>query len=401
MYSSIDKNTTIIISLAILLFSGFLLTRFTKKIKLPNVTGYIFAGILIGPYMLNLISKDMVYQMDFVTDIALAFIAFGTGKYFKLVELKKNGLSIFIITLFESLMAALFVTLTMIFIFKLSIPFSIMLGAIGCATAPASTIMTIRQYKAKGEFVNTILQVVALDDMVAIVAFSICAAISQTIGNGATINFMVLLEPVFTNIVAILFGALAAFILNKLLIFRSSQDSKLIITISMILFVTGFCCAFKVSPLLACMAMGAVYINLSNNKSIFKKLNNFTPPILAIFFILSGTKLDINTLKTSGVIGIVYFIIRIVGKYCGAYIGSTVCNKSKTIRNYLGLALIPQAGVSIGLVALGQRLLPIEMGNLLSTIILSSAVLYEMIGPACAKLSLTLSNSFETKSSKT
>lgn len=394
MYN-IDKNSAIIINLAIILISGFIFTRLTKKLKLPNVTGYIITGILIGPYTLNLIPKEFVTNIDFVTDIALAFIAFGTGKYFKLDELKKNGLSIFIMTLFESLTAALFVILAMIFIFKLPFAFSIMLGAIGSATAPASTIMTIRQYKAKGEFVNTILQIVALDDGIAIIAFSVCTAIIKTMESSVKVNIMSLIEPIVINISLIGVGVILIFILNKLLKFKSSHDSKLILVLSMLLFVTGFCSIFGVSPLLSCLIMGIVYTNTNKDKSIFKGLNHFTPPILALFFIISGMKLDISMLKSAGVIGIGYFIIRIIGKYLGAYTGACICKKSKEIKYYLGLALIPQAGVSIGLVSLGQRLLPDDMGKLLSTIILSSAVLYEMIGPACAKLALTLSNSFE------
>lgn len=179
--ASSHPNAAVILSLAVMLFSGFLLTRLTKKLKLPNVTGYLFAGILIGPYVLGLVPSSVVGGHDFVTDAALAFIAFGVGKYFKLSALRRSGWGIVVITLLEALMAALLITLTMIGVFHLSVSFSLLLGAIGCATAPASTIMTIRQYKAKGPFVDTILQVVALDDAVALIAFSVCAAIAQSL----------------------------------------------------------------------------------------------------------------------------------------------------------------------------------------------------------------------------
>ena len=202
-----------ILSLAVMLTAGFLVTRITKRLHLPNVTGYILAGVLIGPYSLKLVSMDMVRQMGFVTDIALAFIAFGVGKYFKWSELKKSGWKVLVLTAFESLTAGLLVTLTMIFVFRLSVPFSLLIGAIGSATAPASTIMTIRQYRAKGPFVNLILQVVALDDAVALLAFSACAAVTQAMEGGSASASDIYL-PILYNLGARIIGAAAAFLLH-------------------------------------------------------------------------------------------------------------------------------------------------------------------------------------------
>lgn len=392
-YFNINNNAAVIISIAIILFSGFLITRLTKKFKLPNVTGYIIAGILIGPYMLNIIPESVIHDMDFVTDVALAFIAFGVGKYLKLSTLKENSSQVIIITLFEALTAAVIISLTMIFVFRLSVGFSLLLGAIGSATAPASTIMTIRQYKAKGNFVNMILQVVALDDAVALIAFSICAAVAQAMGSNEKLNAALFLIPVIMNAAAIILGIASGFILNKLINNKRTQDNKLILAVSMILVLAGFCASLDISPLLACMAMGTAYINISKNKEIFKMINGFSPPILTLFFVLSGMKLNVPSLMSAGVIGIVYFIVRIIGKYLGAYMGAVASKASAETRNYFGMALVPQAGVSIGLAILGQRMLPTEMGSMLSTIILSSGVLYEIVGPACAKAALYLSKS--------
>ena len=175
------SSAQVVLSLAVMLFAGFLMTRLTKLVRLPNVTGYILAGVLIGPYLLDLIPQNVVQGMDFVTDVALAFIAFGVGKYFRLSRLRQNGRKVLILTVFEALTAAVLIFLVMAFVFRLSIPFSLLLGAIGSATAPASTIMTIRQYKAKGEFVDVLLQIVALDDAVALLAFSACAAVAAGI----------------------------------------------------------------------------------------------------------------------------------------------------------------------------------------------------------------------------
>lgn len=388
-----STSAQVILSLAVMLFSGFLMTRLTKLAHLPNVTGYILAGVLIGPCVLNLIPETVQNGMDFVTDVALAFIAFGVGKYFKLGRLRKNGRSVLILTVFESLIAAMLVFLVMAFVFRLPIPFSLLLGAIGSATAPASTIMTIRQYKAKGQFVDILLQIVALDDAVALLAFSVCAAIAQAMEGGGGISPKAVLLPILWNLLALAAGALAGFLLHKLIGENRSSQHRLVLVTALLLSITGFCTALDISPLLACMVMGAVYINVSGNKKVFKQVNGFTPPIQLLFFVLSGMRMDLTALKAAGLIGVVYFLVRIIGKYAGAWLGAVLGKASVPIRRYLGLALIPQAGVSIGLALLGQRILPAESGALLSTIILSSGVLYEMIGPACAKAAIFLSGS--------
>lgn len=389
--SLIPSNTAqVLLSLAIMLAAGFLFTRLTKLLHLPDVTGYILAGVLIGPYVLHLIPDDVYQHMEFLTDAALAFIAFGVGRYFKFSELKQNGIRVIVITIFEALAAALVITLSML-LFGLPLPFCLLLGAIGSATAPASTIMTIRQYKAKGMFVNTILEVVALDDAVALFAFSICAALARALEQGGGFSVETVLLPLLYNILSLGLGALAGFLLHKLVDGKHSSEHRLILVIASILLLTGACSAFDISPLLSCMTMGTVYINAGGRKKIFRQVERFTPAILLLFFVFSGMRLDLTSLVTAGLIGVVYFFVRIAGKYAGAYLGAIATRAPLETRNYLGLALIPQAGVSIGLAVLGQRILPPETGTLLCTIILSSGVLYEMVGPACAKASLFLS----------
>ena len=387
-----NLTAEIILSLAVMLFSGFLVTRVTKLLKLPNVTGYIFAGILLGPFVLNAIPEGLSDGMSFITDIALAYIAFGVGRYFKLSALRRSGRKTIIITLFEALAAMAVVTLSMIFIFRLPVSFALLLGAIGCATAPASTIMTIRQYKAKGPFVDLVLHIVAMDDAVALIAFSICAAVTQALEGGGQVSPGVVLLPVAYNIVAVLLGFGLGYLLHRLIKEKRSADHRLVLTNAIIFGLTGLCTLFDISPLLACLVLGASYINFSNNKDTFKQINRFSPPILLLFFVLSGMRLDIPALATSGIIGVGYFFLRIIGKYAGSMAGCAICHTDTLIRNFLGLALIPQAGVSIGLAALGERMLPPELGSLLSVIILSSAVLYEIVGPASAKASLFLSH---------
>ena len=367
----------IILSIAIMLASGFLLTRITKRLHLPNVTGYIIAGVIIGPWCLNLVPSEYINQMDFVTDLALAFIAFGVGKYFRLSSLKANGKNMVILTLFESLTAGVFITTAMLLL-GLSLSFSLLLGAIGCATAPASTIMTIRQYKAKGPFIDTILQVVALDDAVALVAFSVSAAFVQASSGTGSVTVSQIALPVLFNVAALAIGAVSGVVLSRLIHKRRSKDHSLVLACVTIMGVAGICTSMNVSPLLACMASGTAYVNASGNKHLFKQLNQFTPPLLVMFF-----------------------LIRIAGKYAGSSIGAAVIHASPEIRRYFGLALIPQAGVSIGLAVLGQRMLPTESGLMLSTIILSSGLLYEMVGPACSKAAIKLSGSIPAKGKAT
>ena len=390
-----SNDTTIVLSsLSVILLAGFLFTRITKLAKLPNVTGYIVAGVLIGPYILNLIPHEMVENMGFISDIALAFIAFGVGRFFKKEAFKETGIGVIVITLSEALLAGIFVTLSVHYIFHLSWSFCLLLGAIATATAPASTMVTIRQYHARGNFVNTLLQVVALDDAVCLIAFSLASAfVSANVGENISVSDITM--PVIYNIGALVIGFISGAILSKLMTPKRSEDNRLILTISLLLGIAGLCAAADISPLLSCMLFGATYINMTKDKELYKQVERFTPPILSIFFVVSGMSLDISSFSTLGVIGVTYFVIRIAGKYLGAYLGCMMAKTPKAIRSYLGLALIPQAGVAIGLAFLGRRVLPDSMGNMLLTIILSSSVLYELIGPACAKIALIYSGSIK------
>lgn len=393
----IEGTAGILLALCIILVAGFLFTRLTNLFRLPKVTGYIIVGVLIGPWVLKLIPQTLVEHMDFVSDIALACIAFGVGKYFKLGEMGKTGKGILLITVMEALTAGVFVTAVTYLLFRTTFDFALLLGAVSTATAPASTIMTIKQYHAKGEFVRVLLQVVALDDAVCLLAFSCASAIAAAdFGGGISAGQLIL--PVIYNICALLLGAGCAAVLSRIITPSRSKDSRLILLLAGLLGISGLCSLVNVSPLLACMLFGAVYANLrKEDKRIFKQLDNFTPPVMALFFIESGMKLDVSSLKTAGLIGVVYFLVRIVGKYAGSFISCRMAHMDKNICRYLGLGLIPQAGVSIGLAALGQRILPPAMGNQLLTIILSSSVLYEMIGPACAKFAIFRSGCVEKK----
>ena len=407
LYDKLQSNAAvIIISLAIMLLCGFLMTRVTKKLKLPNVTAYIVTGIIIGPFCLDLLPQTFIAGTGFLADIALAFIAFSTGEFFKFSKLRNNAGKVIVITLAEAMLASVVVFILAYWILNLNLAFSIVLAALASATAPASTMMTIRQTGAKGDFVDTLLQVVAYDDIVALLAYSIAISIAIASTTGAVVGFGSIVLPILKNLGVLALGGVWGLFMKLLIQKKRSTDNRLIISLALILSFCGICSAMDISPLLGCMAMGTVYINTSGEEKLFMQLNYISPPILLLFFVRSGASFDLNALiKPSGaiggvpllLIGVLYFFVRIIGKYAGAFLGCLVTKKPKETRNNFGLALIPQAGVAIGLAAIGARALGREMGVALETIILASSVLYELVGPGCAKLSLYLSKSYSTK----
>ena len=399
-------------SLAIMFLAGFLLSRLTKLVGFPNVTAYIVAGIIIGP-LLGLVpgvggnfidangiehKVDIISNMSFISDVSLGFIAFGVGKFFKKNVIKNAGWKVLFITLFEALSAGILVTLVAILLFpKLGWSFAILLGAIATATAPASTMMTINQYDAKGSFVDTLLQVVALDDIVCLVVFSISLGVSNGLSSGHLSTWNDIVLPILLNGIFIIIGVLAGLLLSFLVKGRSS-NSRLIIAVGLICVISGFGALLNVSPLLSCMMIGATYINFKKDEKLFKYVDHFIPPIMLLFFVRSGMTMEFKTFATVGLIGLVYFAVRIVGKYLGSYLSCLITNKEKNTKIYLGLALIPQAGVALGLAELGKRSISrtsLDTAGMFSSIIICSSILYELVGPVLAKLALVKSGSID------
>lgn len=404
-YKALQESSpvaTIIISVAIMLFFGFLMTRVTKKLRLPNVTAYIVTGILIGPYVLDLIPSSVVSGMDFMADIALAFIAFSTGQYFRFSSLKKNGAKVIVITLCEAFLASGIVFVLLFVILRLDLVFSLVLAALAAATSSASTVMTIRQTRAKGDFVDTLLQLIAVDNIVALLMYSTAISVAAATISGEPFSVSSVVMPLVTNIGVLLLGGVFGWFM-KLMIEDRSADNRLIIAVAFLFAFCGICALLEISPLLGCMSMGTVYVNIAKDDNLFKQLNYFSPPILLLYFVRSGLNFNLSALfgvstATGAVplflITILYFFGRIAGKYFGSFFGCLFMKKKEEVRNYLGMALVPQAGVAIGLAALGARTLGGEVGSALQTIILSACILYELIGPASAKLSLYLSKSY-------
>lgn len=397
-----SPEATIIISVAMMLFFGFLMTRVTKKLRLPNVTAYIITGVLIGPYVLDLIPARVVGGMDFLADIALAFIAFSTGQYFRFSAIKKNGAKVILITVCEAFLASGIVFVLLYLVLKLDLVFSLVLAALAAATSSASTVMTIRQTRAKGDFVDTLLQLIAVDNIVALLMYSTAISVAAATISGEAFSIANVIMPLVTNVGVLLLGGVFGWFM-KLMLEDRSNDNRLIIAIAFLFAFCGICALLEISPLLGCMSMGTVYINTAEDDKLFKQLNYFSPPILLLYFVRSGLNFDLDALfgvsSATGtvpllLITVLYFFGRIAGKYFGSFLGCVFTKKKKEVRNYLGMALVPQAGVAIGLAALGARTLGGEVGSALQTIILSACILYELIGPASAKLSLYLSKSY-------
>jgi Kef-type K+ transport system membrane component KefB len=381
-------NLNIFTYLAIALFLGLFSSKLMKKIHLPNVTGYLIIGLIAGPYCLNILPLKIIDHFSIIPEIALGFIAFSIGAEFKLSYLKKVGKAPIIISIAEAFGAVLFVDVILIATGN-DIAFSIVLGSIAAATAPAATLMVVRQYKAKGPVTDTLLPVVAIDDAVALMAFGLSVAVAKTIGSKEAVSFVsTILDPVVEIVGALLFGAVLGFILRYLTHWFTGRGNRLSVTLGMVLLCIGISNMIGFSPLLACMAMSAVYVNTSNvSEIVFEQVDRITPPIFMLFFFISGAELDISILPTVGFLGTLYIIFRMIGKVLGAAFGAKISKADPVVKKYLGYTLIPQAGVAIGLASVAMTVVP-EYGNQLKTVILCGTIIYELIGPVITKIAL-------------
>ena len=419
----------IFIYLALLLIMGLLSTRLMKVLKLPNVTGYIVTGIIMGPFVFGLLfgnsqyhgdqASNIIYQyvtrLDWVSQVALGFIAFSIGTSFKTEVLKTVGKRVMVITLLEALMASLFVILALLiahFITPDRVPLSLVLtlGAIASATAPAATLMVIKQYKAQGPLVNTLLPVVALDDAVALILFAILFQISTTlIGSEGFSLYKMLLKPLIEIAISLGLGALIGLFISFINRFFKSRNNKLVLCIFSVFIAVGlyylfkqeFMGGFELSSLLICMVAGAMFTNLAKDSNrTLDVLDRFTSPIYMMFFIFSGANLDLSIfLNKNGyivlIIAFIYIIFRVIGKYLGAFTGASISKCEPNVKKYLGLTLIPQAGVAIGLATTASSIyrnsdneIVRNLGALIIAIVLTSTLVYELSGPLISKYAL-------------
>lgn len=409
-----------LLSLSIAIFAGLMMTRALKKSKLPDVTAFLIAGVLIGPYVIGALHIPGIGFQNFeelegihlISDVALGFIAFSIGNEFRLSALKKTGKQAFAIGVLQAFVATLLVDLALIGIHfvapdALGIPAAITLGSIAAATAPAATLMVVRQYKAKGDLTSLLLPIVALNDAVGLILFAISFGVAKALSSGVIDLFTIVVNPIVEIVASLLLGAIAGFILSHLEKMFNSNTNRLAMTISFV-FLTVALSMLKVqigpaklgfSSLLACMMLGTVFCNvcpLSND--IMEASDRWTVPLLVLFFVVSGAELDLGIFSKpiSVIIGLVYIIVRSIGKYLGARGSAKLVHCSKNVVDYLGITLLPQAGVALGMCVTAQTL-PAD-GPLIRNIVLFAVLINEFFGPMATKWALTKAGDIQPKS---
>lgn len=403
----------ILLSIAVALAAGLLMTRVIKPLGLPAVTGYLIGGVLIGPYCLGALGIEglgfhsMEYAASFgiVSDIALGFIAFSIGNEFRLSQLKQIGKQAAIVGVFQALVATLFVDIALValslFLGEDVLPKSvaITLGAVATATAPAATLMVVRQYKAKGKLTNILLPVVALDDAVGLIVFAVSFGIAKGMVSG-TVDFVsIIVNPLIEIAASLLVGAGMGFVFSeteKMFHSRSKRLSVsvtfviLTVAISMLKIDLGGGVKIGMSSLLTCMMLGTVFCNFcESSEELMDRVDRWTTPLFILFFVISGAELELNVFTNIAivVIGLVYIIFRSLGKMIGASVSAKFTKCDPMIVKYLGITLLPQAGVALGMSVTAMSLGSYE-GSLIRNIILFSVLIYELVGPVLTKIAL-------------
>ena len=404
-----------LLSISIALCAGLLISRFVKPLKMPAVTGYLIAGILIGPYCLGRLgvtglgftSMSEVKALSLFNDVALGFIAFAIGNEFRLSQLKKTGRQATVIGIFQALVAALLVDVVLIALHefvlgdKLPLADAITLGAIATATAPAATLMVVRQYKAKGKLTDLLLPIVALDDAVGLIVFSVSFGIAKALNLGMFDLTSILLEPILEIIASLLLGMIMGIIFSAVEKYFKSNSKRLSLSITFVILTVALSMmefhigTVKVgfSSLLVCMMLGTVFCNVCDfSEEIMGKTDRWTAPLFILFFVLSGAELELSVLGDAAIVGIglAYIITRSLGKYLGAFISAKAVHCEPLIQHYLGITLLPQAGVALGMsVTVAQTLG--TGGQMVRNIVLFGVLIYELVGPTLTRIALTKS----------
>lgn len=398
-----------LLCLATALIGGLLLSRLTKKLNLPAVTAYLVAGILIGPFVLGRLgvsglgfqSLEQVEVMNIITQTALGFIAFTIGNEFRLSQLKKMGSSAITIGILQAVITTLLVDVVLIvlhFCFPqiISIPCAITLGAIASATAPAATLMVVRQYKADGPLTKLLMLVVAIDDAVGLVLFSVSFGIATALSNGQVSILAVVVEPIVEIVLSLALGSIMGWLLNWVEQFFHSRSKRMTISVAFVFLTVGLSqlkfevfgihCGF--SLLLVCMMTGTIFCNIcSTSEELMERVDNWVMPLNVLFFVISGAELDMNVLAQpiTIVVGVIYIIARSLGKYFGSAASCKLTKQSKPITDNLGITLLPQAGVALGMALTASSL---ANGALVRNVVLFAVLIYELVGPALTKRSL-------------
>ena len=404
------NTSVILLSISIALLTGLLLSRLAKKINLPAVTAYLVAGILIGPFVLGAlnvpgigITHEQLAGFSIISDVALGFIAFSMGNEFRIEQLKKIGKKATIIGIFQAVITTIIVDIFLIslhFIMpdKFSLSAAIVLGAIATATAPAATLMVVKQYKAKGPVTDILLPVVAIDDAVGLIVFAISFGVAKSISLGNFDLLSIVLEPILEIIFSLGLGLIMGALFSFVERFFHSRSKRMAISVTFVLMTVALSllkfeiCGIHIgfSSLLACMMLGTVFCNTCDfSEELMHRADRWMAPILILFFVISGAELELSVFSEGSVliIGLIYILSRSIGKYFGANISARVTKCDKNIIKYLGITLLPQAGVALGMAMKAVELGP--EGNIVRNITLFAVLIYEIVGPFLTKVALT------------
>lgn len=404
------QTASIFLSLSIALLSGLLLSRLAKKVKLPAVTAYLISGVLIGPFVLGAldipgigITANQIEGFGLISDLALGFIAFAMGNEFRLAQLKKIGKQATIIGIFQALFTTVVVDAVLIglhFIMpdKLSLSAAIVLASVATATAPAATLMVVKQYKAKGPVTDVLLPVVALDDAVGLVIFAISFGVAKSISTGTVDVLSVILEPLLEVLLSLGLGFIMGLLFTLCEKYFHSRSKRMAVSVTFVMMTVAVSCLkFDIggihigfSSLLACMMLGTVFCNMCEvSEELMDRADRWTTPVLILFFVISGAELELSVFTDWAVVvvGIVYIISRSIGKCFGANISAKMSKADPNIVKYLGITLLPQAGVALGMAIKAIELGP--DGAIVRNITLFAVLIYEIVGPYLTKIALT------------
>ena len=404
------QTASIFLSLSIALLAGLLLSRLAKIVKLPAVTAYLISGVLIGPFVLGAlgipgigITSKQIEGFGLISDLALGFIAFSMGNEFRLSQLKKIGKQATVIGVLQALITTVVVDIALIALHfampnTLSIPAAIVLASVATATAPAATLMVVKQYKAKGPVTDVLLPVVALDDAVGLVVFAISFGIARSMGTAGVSPLAIILEPLLEIVLSLLLGFVMGLLFTLCEKYFHSRSKRMAVSVTFVMMtvaisslkfeVGGIHIAF--SSLLACMMLGTVFCNICEvSEELMDRADRWTTPVLILFFVISGAELDLSVFAqwTVVVVGIVYIFARSLGKYYGANISARMTKSDPNIVKYLGITLLPQAGVALGMAIKAIELGP--DGAIVRNITLFAVLIYEIVGPFLTKIALT------------
>ncbi|MBQ8310986.1 MAG: cation:proton antiporter [Clostridia bacterium] len=403
-------TATVFLTLSIALLSGLLLSRLAKLVKLPAVTAYLVAGVIIGPYLLGNLgfgfnhSTNSPEMYSMLCDLALGFIAFAIGNEFRLAQLKQIGKQATVIGIIQAIFTTLVVDAALIGLHflmpeALPLPAAIMLGAVATATAPAATLMVVRQYKAKGKVTDILLPVVALDDAVGLVVFAVSFGIAGAINTGTVDPVSMIVNPLLEVILSIALGALMGLLFTLCEQFFHSRSKRMAVSVTFVMLTVAISSLhfefgsvhISFSSLLACMMLGTVFCNICDfSEELMERADRWTAPLLILFFVISGAELNLSvfTNVVFVIIGIAYIIFRCLGKYFGARFSAKAMGCDNNIVKYLGITLFPQAGVALGMASQALTFGG-EVGVLVQSITLFSVLIYELVGPYLTKIALT------------